>query len=106
MIQPNAPQLNLHERELAGWTERSFAAVVGPDDFKATVASILSGGNFRELSERCLRAYLPCYLSWLMQICYTAKISGGTDWRQDLLTQVSAIARSKVKNVRGSTAYP
>ena len=35
---PLDSDLNLYEPELAEWTERSFAAVVGPDDFKATVA--------------------------------------------------------------------
>lgn len=89
-------ELNLHERELAEWMKQGFAVVVGPDDFKATVASLLYGGNFRELSERCLRAYLPCYLSWLTQICYEAKVaSGGAEnWRQQLLSMVSEIART------------
>lgn len=97
-------ELNLYERELAEWTEQSFATVVGPDDFKATVASLLCGGNFRELSERCLRAYLPCYLSWLMQICYDAKIksSGSDDWRSQLLGQVTAAANPVRGNKRTS----
>jgi hypothetical protein len=76
--------------ELARWWESRplVSDVFSPLSMRQAALGLLTGANYRVLTERCVREKIHLYHSWLLQLASGAKRRWGSRWRQELIQAV------------------
>jgi hypothetical protein len=66
------------------------------DSVRQAVLHLMTGGNYRDITERVVREKLHIYHSWLLQIVHRARQEFGKAWSKELLARLRE-ARNKEK---------
>lgn len=66
------------------------------DAVRQAVLHLMTGGNYRDITERVVREKLHIYHSWLLQIVHRARNEYGKDWVRELLARLNE-AKNKEK---------
>lgn len=66
------------------------------DSVRQAVLHLMTGGNYRDITERVVREKLHIYHSWLLQIVHRARKKFGKAWSKELLKKLSG-AQNKEK---------
>jgi hypothetical protein len=79
--------VNLQILDLEKWwrTRPVIQDAFSPDFVRGAVLHLMCGGNYRDITERCVRERLHICHSWLLSIAHQARAKFGPTWAKALL---------------------
>jgi hypothetical protein len=97
-IQRAKPEFDWQIEDLNRWwnSRPMIRDAFSPDSIRQAVLHLMTGGNYRDITERVVREKLHIYHSWLLQIVHSARKEYGKTWAQKLLTNLNK-AQNKEK---------
>jgi hypothetical protein len=97
-IQKAEPEFDWQIEDLNRWwnSRPMIRDAFSPDSIRRAVLHLMTGGNYRDITERVVREKLHIYHSWLLQIVHQARKEYGKAWAQKLLVKLNE-AQNKEK---------
>ncbi len=82
---------NWQVEDLETWwrTRPMLRDVFSPDAIREAMLYLMSGDNYRAITERVVREKLHIYHSWLLQVAHRARSLWGSEWPARLLEQLN-----------------
>jgi len=97
-IQKTKPEFDWQIEDLNRWwnSRPMIRDAFSPNSIRQAVLHLMTGGNYRDITEHVVREKLHIYHSWLLQIVHRARKEYGKTWTQKLLAKLNT-AQDKEK---------